>query len=200
MKKVMFIGAHPDDIELSCGGVMKKLKDSGVKIFPVICTWGLYGGLVSERIKEQEESFELLSIKEYVNLNWKDTEVAVNGENVKSLEEIIAEQNPDLIFTHYPDDTHQDHRAVAEMVKSICYRKNKSLIYFDSNSSIGFVPDYFEEINWLEKEGLLKNFKSQIDRSNILVKAGAKNRLYGIQSGKDFAEGYKIERLIGGIL
>lgn len=197
MKKVMFIGAHPDDIELSCGGLMKKLKDSGVEIFPVICTWGTYGGNVGERIREQEKSFSQLSIREYTNLIWDDTKISVTGGNIRLLEEIISEQNPDFIFTHYPNDTHQDHRAVAEMVKSICYRKNKSLIYFDSNSSIGFVPNYFESIDWEHKEGLLKIFKSQVSRSNILEKAEAKNKLHGIQSGNNYAEGYIVERMVG---
>ena len=141
-----------------------------------------------------------LSIPEYVNLGWEDTKIAENGDNISILESIILTKNPDLIFTHYPDDTHQDHRAVAEMIKSICYRKNKSLIYFDSNSSVGFVPNYFKVIYWEDKKELLEIFESQVSRSNILEKAEAKNRLYGIQSGNGYAEGYKIERLIGGIL
>lgn len=197
-KKIMFIGAHPDDIELSCAGLILNLKNKGKDVFCVIASWGDYGGMVSDRISEQEKSFTCLGIPEYVNLGWPDTEIFVDGRNIKKLEEIISEQNPDLIFTHWPEDTHQDHRSVAEMVKSICYRKNKNLIYFDSNSSLNFTPNYFEGIDWFKKRDLLKNFKSQIERSNILEKAGTKSRLYGIQSGKDFAEGYIVGRFING--
>lgn len=195
-KKIMFIGAHPDDIELSCAGLIVNLKNKQKDIFCLITSWGNYGGNVEQRIVEQDKSFTALGIKRHENLNWQDTKISIDGENIKTIEEIISRENPDLIFTHWPEDTHQDHRNVAEMVKSICYRKNKNLIYFDSNSSLNFTPNYFEGIDWFKKEDLLKNFKSQIERSNILEKAGTKSRLYGIQSGKDFAEGYIIGRVV----
>ena len=200
-KKIMFIGAHPDDIELSCAGLILNLKNKAKEVFCVIASWGDYGGLVSDRISEQEKSFTCLRIPEYVNLGWPDTKISVNGENVKKLEEIISEQNPDLIFTHWPEDTHQDHRSVAEMVRSICYRKNKNLIYFDSNSSLNFNPNYFESINWENKKAILELFKSQINENvypNILDRAGEKARWYGMKSGQPSAEGYKIERFVNG--
>lgn len=200
MKKIMFIGAHPDDIELGCAGTIKRCLEKDIEIIPVICSWGSFRGEMSQRKSEQETVFKLLHISEYVSFNWKDTEIKINGENIAILEAIISTNNPDFIFTHYPNDTHQDHRAVAEMVKSICYRMNKNLIYFDSNSSVSFSPNYFQEINWSDKEKILPRFVSQMLNSNYLDKVKAKNRLYGIQSGKDCAEGFYIERLIGGIL
>ena len=195
-KKIMFIGAHPDDIELSCAGLILNLKNKGKDVFCVIASWGDYGGTVSDRISEQEKSFTCLGIPEYVNLGWPDTEISVDGRNIKKLEEIISEQNPDLIFTHWPEDTHQDHRSVAEMVKSICYRKNKNLIYFDSNSSLKFSPNYYEKIDWEEKKSILEIFHSQASRSKIIERAEMKARNHGMFSETGFAEGYIIERII----
>lgn len=192
----MFIGAHPDDIELSCAGLIKNLRKKDVEIFCIIGSWGGYGGYIDERIKEQEKSFTALSIPEYVCFGWQDTKIEVNGENVRKLEEVIAEENPDLIFTHYPEDTHQDHRAIAEMVRSICYRKNKNLIYFDSNSSLKFSPNYYEKIDWGEKKSILEIFHSQASRSKIIERAEMKARNHGMFSETGFAEGYIIERII----
>ena len=196
MKKIMFIGAHPDDIELGCAGTIKRCLEKDIEIIPVICSWGSFKGEISQRKSEQETVFKLLHISEYVSFNWKDTEIKINGENIAILEEIISTNNPDFIFTHYPNDTHQDHRAVAEMVKSICYRKNKNLIYFDSNSSLKFSPNYYEKINWEEKKSILEIFHSQVSRSKIIERAEMKARNHGMFSETDFAEGYIIERMV----
>lgn len=196
VKKVVFVGAHPDDIELSCAGLIRNLREKGVEVFCIIGSWGGYGGYIDDRIREQEKSFTTLSIPEYVCFGWQDTKIEVTGENVKRLEEVIAEENPDLIFTHYPEDTHQDHRNIAEMVKSICYRKNKNLIYFDSNSSLKFFPNYYEKINWEEKKSILEIFQSQSSRSKIIERAEMKARNNGMFSETDFAEGFIIERMV----
>ena len=196
VKKVVFVGAHPDDIELSCAGLIRNLREKGTEIFCIIGSWGGYGGYIDDRIIEQEKSFTALSIPEYVCFGWQDTKIEVNGENVRKLEEVIAEENPDLIFTHYPEDTHQDHRNIAEMVKSICYRKNKNLVYFDSNSSLKFSPNYYEKINWEEKKSILEIFQSQASRSNIIERAEMKARNNGMFSETGFAEGYIIERVV----
>lgn len=196
VKKVVFVGAHPDDIELSCAGLIRNLREKGVEVFCIIGSWGGYGGYIDDRIREQEKSFTTLSIPEYVCFGWQDTKIEVTGGNVKRLEEVIAEENPDLIFTHYPEDTHQDHRNISEMVKSICYRKNKNLVYFDSNSSLKFFPNYYEKINWEEKKSILEIFQSQASRSKIIERAEMKARNHGIFSETDFAEGFIIERMV----
>jgi len=196
IKKVVFVGAHPDDIELSCAGLIRNLRGKGVEIFCIIGSWGNYGGNVEQRIVEQDKSFTALGIKRHENLNWQDTKISIDGENIKTIEEIISRENPDLIFTHYPEDTHQDHRNIAEMVKSICYRKNKNLIYFDSNSSLKFSPNYYEKINWEEKKSILEIFQSQTSRSKIIERAEMKARNHGMFSETNFSEGYYIERMV----
>ena len=196
VKKIMFIGAHPDDIELSCAGLIANLKNKEKDIFCLITSWGNYGGNVEQRIMEQDKSFTTLGIKRHENLNWQDTKISIDGENIKTIEEIISRENPDLIFTHYPEDTHQDHRNVAEMVKSICYRKNKNLIYFDSNSSLKFFPNYYEPIDWEKKKWILEIFHSQASRSKIIERAGMKAKNHGMFSETDFAEGFIIERIV----
>lgn len=194
-KKVLFVGAHPDDIELSCSGFIKRLIDEGVEVVCLICSSGGLGGNISERVEEQKNSAIKMGVKFY-NFSWEDGYIAMNGETVGMVEKFIMFNKFDLVVTHYFEDTHQDHTTVAKIVKSVCYRKNISLMYFDSSSSTNFAPNFYISIDLKYKESVIKLFRSQVNRSNILEKARVKAMYNGIQSGNDFAEAYRVERLL----
>lgn len=196
--KYMFIAAHPDDIELACGGLISKLaKNEKAEIYFLVCTQGELGGDPHIRADEQIESLNKISENiSFRNLLWEDGNIQVSGSSVRTIEGIIESFEPDFIFTHAKEDTHQDHAAVSRIVKSICFRKGKNLIFFDSSSSIGFEPNFFVPINFEEKREIINAFKSQVERSNILIRAEAKDRFYGCCAKKEYAEAYHIEYLI----
>lgn len=193
VKKVLFIGAHPDDIELYCSGLIQNFRKNNIQVSFIIGSWGSFGGDVIDRQIEQKKALCLLGIKDFECLCLPDTEIAINGINIKLLEKYISDYEPDVIFTHYPNDTHQDHRNISEMVKSICYRKNKNLIYFDSNSSINFIPNYIEPIDWDRKEKVINIFESQINKPNVLNKIKIKSNYYSLNFENN-VEGFLIER------
>lgn len=202
--KYMFIGAHPDDIEFSCGGTMLRLIDEGHDVSVVIMTGGEASPNCSEKQRklEQSNAVRYAKINEIIMLNYIDGAVETNAESVRKINEIIESFNPDFVMTHYPNDSHQDHRNTAQIVKSATRRKH-SLIYFDSYSSIDFKPNLYVSIDKYiyGKVELLKCFECQISKYqkrgvDFIRKSTMINELNGYESKCQFAEGFAIDTYI----
>ena len=114
--KVLCLGAHSDDIEIGCGGtILQLIREHGnIEFF-----WVVFGANDKERRQEAVKSAELL-LKKVANKTivvkaFEDTCFPFAGKEIKAFfQEIKASFQPDLIFTHYRHDLHQDHRIVCE--------------------------------------------------------------------------------------
>jgi len=114
--KILCLGAHPDDIEIGCSATLLKLvKNSSAAN---IC-WVVFSGN-GERQKEALQSAQTLlknlKSKKIILKNFKDGYFPFFGETIKDyFEEIKQAFNPDIIFTHYIKDAHQDHRLIGSL-------------------------------------------------------------------------------------
>lgn len=195
MKRIIFVGAHPDDIEIACAGLLCKIDRMEYEIKFIICSKGENGGDPEVRENEVFESYNKLKINCVETFEYPDGEIPVNNDSVSEIQREILEFNPDIVFTHYPEDTHQDHRAVSKIVQSICYRKNINLIYYDSYSSINFNPNLFTEISFDLKESILECFPSQLKKSDIYNKCRYKAEHFGYLANCNFAEGFIVDKV-----
>ena len=113
--KILCLGAHCDDIEIGCGGTVMKLSQeySALKIKWVIFTSN------PEREREARHSadhfLQKVSDKEVDVLTFKDGLLPFEGVAVKKYFEELKAFQPDLIFTHFRHDLHQDHRVVCDL-------------------------------------------------------------------------------------
>lgn len=113
--RVLCIGAHCDDIEIGCGGTLLHLKT----IFPQLkFHWVVLSGS-GPRGQEAATAAELFTAdhgKKVVLKDFRDGFLPYTGERVKEFfEEMKGQVAPDLIFTHWHGDAHQDHRLVSEL-------------------------------------------------------------------------------------
>jgi LmbE family N-acetylglucosaminyl deacetylase len=112
---VLCLGAHADDIEIGCGGTLLQLKGA----FPKVRFHWVVFSAAGTRAEEAAKSADLFtagSEKEVVLKNYRDGFLPYTGGNVKdSFEEIKERVNPDVVFTHWQGDAHQDHRLVSEL-------------------------------------------------------------------------------------
>lgn len=112
---LLCLGAHCDDIEIGCGGTVMKLSQeyTALKIKWVIFTSN------AERETEARQSadhfLEKVSDKEVVVLTFRDGHLPFEGVAVKSYFEELKGFQPDVIFTHFRHDLHQDHRLVCDL-------------------------------------------------------------------------------------
>ena len=162
--KTLFVGSHPDDIELYCGGTIMKLKDIGFDIVYVICTDGNVKD--GDRLEEAEKAINKLGIKKYYFLGLEDGRLEHNINLIKKLDNIFKTEKPDVIFCHSQQDYHQDHIAVARCVRSANRLYNSSLISYAYHSHYEiFDANLFVNIEKYKdkKVKLLNVFKSQKD-------------------------------------
>jgi LmbE family N-acetylglucosaminyl deacetylase len=163
--KYLFIGAHPDDIELYCAGTIAKLKeDENNEIMCVVCTNGQTRE--GDRVKEQVEAFEYAGIDKWKMLGMADGFLVHDAVLVSKIDLIVKEFGPDTVFTHRDDDFHQDHIAVARTARSAGRGGKFNLITFgnyeeiDNNSNLTVdVLKYSDH-----KKKVMGIFKSQADR------------------------------------
>jgi LmbE family N-acetylglucosaminyl deacetylase len=113
--QVLCLGAHSDDIEIGCGGTVLSFKGTLplVRFYWVVLSGA---GIRSAEAAESAELFTAGCEKEIVLKNYQDGFLPYHGIEVKNFfEELKTQVNPDLIFTHWRGDAHQDHRLVSEL-------------------------------------------------------------------------------------
>ncbi len=169
---ILAIGAHPDDIELGCGGLMLKAVRNGHSVYMHTLTRGSASGDPKERTKELIHSARIIGAKALWIDNFEDTHLSINHELIDHIEVIINKSLPDIVLTHSPSDTHHDHRAVA--ASSIEAGRNiPNIMAYEIPLTKNFRPQIFYDISDVmqEKVELLKLFKSQNDK--LYLKANA---------------------------
>src|SRR5258708_35449 len=115
-KRILALGAHPDDIEVGCGGTILRLvaEQRGLEVL-----WVVFSS-TPERAEEGRSSaaafLEGVPTKRVIIRDYRDGFLPYSGSAVKNeFEALKREFSPDLVFTHYRDDRHQDHRLISEL-------------------------------------------------------------------------------------
>lgn len=119
----LFFAAHPDDIELSCGGTVIKLAQSGKKTGIVDLTAGELStrGDLFTRKKETANASKLLGISVRTNLGIPDGNIQNNTENRIKIIQVIRQFTPGIIFLPHYYDRHPDHFHTHELVKEAAF-------------------------------------------------------------------------------
>ena len=167
-RKVLAIGAHPDDIEIGCSGTLLKMADRGDEIYLYIATKGDRGGDTEVRVREAERSAEKMGAKELIWGGFIDCEIPHGLVLIQGLEEAVKKVKPDSLFVHSPEDTHQDHRGLAVAAQSAA-RRVPNFFFYESPTTLHFMPSVYCDIGSTitRKIELLETHFSQVARTNI---------------------------------
>jgi LmbE family N-acetylglucosaminyl deacetylase len=168
--KVLAIGSHADDIEIGCGGTLLRL---GALEQEVIVHWVVLGCAEDRRAREAEASaiaFLAGTAEVDVRLGrFPDAFLPYAGGDVKRFfEQVKAEFAPQLIFTHYRHDLHQDHRLASELTWN-SFRDHAILEYEIPKYDGDFgTPNVFVHLDSATSERkiahILEHFPSQADK------------------------------------
>ena len=120
---ILAIGAHPDDVELGCGGTLAKLISEGKKVAIVDLTQGELGtrGTNITRAEEAKNASEILEISMRENLKMKDGFLQNSEEYQMQIVKMIRKYQPEIIFANAIDDRHPDHAKAAKLVSDACF-------------------------------------------------------------------------------
>lgn len=132
MKKVdvLAIGAHPDDIEMSAGGVLVKLSNEGKRVAIVDCTQGEMGsrGDIQIRKKEADAADRILGVVARYNLLMPDGNIEQSQQNVLSVVKILRELQPKILVMPPAHERHPDHEAVHRLCRTAYFKSGMSKI------------------------------------------------------------------------
>jgi LmbE family N-acetylglucosaminyl deacetylase len=216
---VLAIGAHPDDLEILCGGTLARCARRGDRVTMLIMTDGSAGHaeIPPEDLAaiRQEEACAAAAVigAELVWLGLRD-EFVFNDEPTRLLLlNAIRGAPPNLILTHHPGDYHPDHRATSRAVFDASFIMGlpnvrtenpahpgvATLYYFDTLAGQGFLPTEYVDVSetWETKVRMLEQHRSQVewlrhhDAIDIFAFMETVARFRGLQCGVSHAEGFR---------
>lgn len=120
---ILAIGVHPDDVELSCSGVLLTEKLMGKKTGIVDLTQGELGTRGTAEIRKQEaaESAKILQVDVRENLGLADGFFKNDEEHQRKVIAAIRKYQPEIILCNAPEDRHPDHGRSAALVEDACF-------------------------------------------------------------------------------
>jgi LmbE family N-acetylglucosaminyl deacetylase len=200
---ILCLGAHSDDIEIGCGGTILQLTSS----YPAAsASWIVFSADGEERENEAlagaDAFLERAGKKRVVVKHFRESFFPYSGESIKEyFEEIKSGITPDLVFTHYRNDLHQDHKLISDLTWNT-FRHSLILEYeipkWDGDLS---TPNCYVRLPEDVVEGkiqrLCETFKSQRTKPWFTPDTfRALIRLRGIEANDRFAEAFYARKLV----
>ena len=217
---ILCIVAHPDDTEILCAGTLIRYAQDGHRVTMAVFTDGSMGDTVIRpdklkitREKETHDAAAVIGAKVILG-GITDEHVFPDAMQRRRMIDILRIADPDIIFTHSPNDYHPDHRYVSQLVFDAYFQKGlphipeqeiaacrfgKAQVYYmDNLGGIGFIPTEYVNISdvFEIKKQMLACHKSQFDAMQDLANTDlfdmieVQARFRGMAAGCHYAEGF----------
>jgi len=217
--RVLAVGAHPDDLEILCGGTLARFVQEGSEV--VMCNASLGDRGSFEHTSEEIAGIRLAEARraaetagaEHVTLGFSDGEVnAADPEQVRAVVDLVREVRPEVIITHSPNDYMSDHNEVSTLVFNASfhatlplfetgeppYDKVTPILFMDTVMGLGFHPVEYVDVSatFETKIAMLEAHASQLtwlrdhDGIDVVEHMRTTARFRGQQCGVDYAEGF----------
>lgn len=217
--RVLAVGAHPDDIEVLCGGTMAKYAARGDQVTFMVATNGNVGSptlskeeIAAVRKKEAEAAAALIGA-DLIWLDYDDEFLFHDRESRMTFINAIRKANPDVMFVTSPTDYHPDHRICGEIAADCRIPVTVPLIVteyphmekiphvflMDNVGGIGFEPEAYVDITetFEMKAQMLRCHQSQdtwlqyMYETDIVDNAARVSSMRGLGPGVKYAEGFR---------
>jgi LmbE family N-acetylglucosaminyl deacetylase len=201
-QRILFLGAHPDDIELGCGALIAHVVGH-VDLRCVTLSDNQKNPVLVNLVEEHYRSMSVLGVQ-------KDQIILQNFETrnfprdrqaiLEFLYDLNGEFKPDIVFTHTQSDIHQDH-SVARVEALRTFRGVSVLGYDVLRSSYGFFPHFLVEVTEADvkkKIDALAEYKTYGEKyyfdPEIIRSTSIR---HGALAERPYAEGFDILRIVG---
>lgn len=219
LMRVLAVGAHPDDLEILCGGTLARFVQDGHEVVMCNATLGNRGSfehtseeIAEIRLREARRAAELAGAT-HLTLGFTDGEVDAGDHHQRTaVVDLVREVRPDLIITHSTGDYMSDHDETSRLVFDCSFHATLPLletgrphhdivtpIYFmDTVMGLGFHPtEYVDITSTIEtKVAMLEAHESQLtwlrdhDGIDVVEQMRSVTRFRGIQCRVQYAEGF----------
>ncbi len=185
--RILAFGAHPDDVEVGMGGTIAEYAKKGHEVYIVIATIPTEKQL---RRTEAENAAGILGAK-LIILDIELHKLVVSRELVRKLDEVVSKYPPDIAYTHWNHDSHQDHATIADAVIISTRKNNCSLYMYEQTIPGGIVPYGFRAQSFVDITGVIDVKMNSIRAHKSQIKINGEWWLYGI-NGRAMSRGYQI--------
>lgn len=183
---MLAIGAHPDDVEIGCGGALAKHRDQGDVLMILTFSHGGRGGHTHVRVREAQEAARRLGATLEMG-EFEDAAITDGPASIGFIEAAIRTFKPTHVYTHSREDTHQDHRAVhaATMVAArgvphlYCYQSPSTTVEFRPQLFIDISAYIHEKLDLIGIHDSQTSKRANIERELIMATARYWGRFAG---------------------
>ncbi len=132
---ILAFGVHPDDVELSCAGVLLVEKNNGKKTGIVDLTRGELGtrGTAETRATEAADAAKILGVEVRENLEMADGFFQNDEANLRKIISSLRAWQPEIILCNAPEDRHPDHGRSSKLVADAAFLSGLQKIQTDRN-------------------------------------------------------------------
>jgi LmbE family N-acetylglucosaminyl deacetylase len=217
--RVLAVGAHPDDLEILCGGTLARYAQEGHEVVMCSASYGDRGSFehTSEeiariRLEEARRAAELAGAT-HVSLGLSDGDVnAADRDQIRAVIDLVRETRPEVIITHSQNDYMSDHNEISKLVFGASFHATLPLfetrnpnydvvapLYFmDTVMGLGFQPVEYVDVSSTigTKVAMLEAHASQLtwlrdhDGVDVVEQMRTMTRFRGQQCGVEYAEGF----------
>jgi bacillithiol biosynthesis deacetylase BshB1 len=222
---ILAIFAHPDDVELSVGGTLLKMKHLGYSTGALDVTQGEMGtrGTTEGRAQEAIEAARILKLDVRENLGLPDGHVFADDESRTKLVRVLRRLKPKVLITHQFNDPHPDHDHIVQLVRESA--RLASMFKYDEESggdkieppivahnvfSWKVTPSFFVDISDFleEKMAAIRAHRSQfydpdskdpatrLSDKNFLAQLETRSRHFGTMIGVEAAEPFYVREAL----
>jgi LmbE family N-acetylglucosaminyl deacetylase len=201
-QRILFLGAHPDDIELGCGALIAHIINQA-DVRCVTLSDNQKNPVLVNLVEEHYSSMSVLGVqksqvilKDFETRNFpRDRQVIL-----EFLYELNGEFKPDIVFTHTQSDIHQDHDVVR--VEALRTFRGVSVLGYDVlRSSYGFFPHFLVEVTEADVQKKIdalaeyKTYKEKYYFDQEIIRSTSIR--HGALAERPYAEGFDILRIVG---
>jgi LmbE family N-acetylglucosaminyl deacetylase len=201
--RIVVVGGHPDDPESGCGGTIARYTDHGHEVTVLYLTRGEAGikgkthqEAAAIRTAESEKACAILKAQPLF-AGQIDGDTEVNRARYESFRKILESARPDLVLTHWPIDTHPDHRVASLMAYDAWLEGGRKfgLYYYEvmrGEQTQVFHPTHYVDISETESRKRAACFAhvSQMPETDFYPQHDMMNRFRGMEMGVKYAEGF----------
>ncbi len=198
---IVVFSPHPDDAEIAMGGAIANYTSKGHKVTIVLTTTPNNGKL---REIEAKDAAEVLGAELYT-LALDLYTLRLDRTLVEQFDKVIASLKPDIIYTSWLYDSHQDHATVSQATIAATRRNRCSLYMYEQEVLSGIAVHTFRAQSFIDisdtvdvKAGAMLAHKSQVEKygDNWITSVKGRASYWGFRIGVQYAEAFEVVKEI----
>lgn len=200
-KTVAVFGAHPDDVEIGMAGTVSRLSAAGNDVY--MCVASVPNNR-ERRIKETLEAARIMGVKEVIFMPIKTPELGYNRKTIGAIDSIVRSLSPHSIFTHWVEDSHQDHVNLTRCVIAATRKNHFNVYMYEQTIPGGITPAAFRAQYLVDvsafidrKLAAIRAHESQMEHNGDWWMEGIRGRaMYrGYQMHAKYAEAFEVIKI-----